>query len=156
MKIDHNTSNATAKEREEIEGIANQSVAKCYQCGKCFAGCPMASAMDISPTQVMRLAQLGQVDKILQAKTIWICSACETCTTRCPQEVDIARVMDGLRNLAFKKGGKAASNKIALAHKLFITNMKIFGRSFEPVLILLYNVFSFKFFKIWTKRPRCC
>ena len=36
-----------------------ESVARCYQCGKCAAGCPLAVEMDLPPSQVLRLLQLA-------------------------------------------------------------------------------------------------
>ncbi len=127
---------------------------KCYQCGKCFAGCPMAFAMDISPSQVMRFIQLGYLDEVLCSKTIWVCSSCQTCTTRCPQEVEIAHVMDMLRSLSFRNSKNTIASEIKLAHELFLKNIKMFGRVFEPLLILFYNFRSGQFFKDVDKAPQ--
>ena len=33
------------------------SAAKCYQCGKCSAGCPVATEMDYPPSMVLRMLQ---------------------------------------------------------------------------------------------------
>lgn len=139
--------------REQLEAMANQVVAKCYQCGKCFAGCPMAFAMDLSPSQVMRFAQLGYIEEILNAKSPWICSACVTCTTRCPQEVDIAKVMDTVRQLSFARNPRGTASDIKIAHELFLKNVRSFGRLFEPFLILCYNLMSGKWFKDVEKGP---
>ena len=38
----------------------------------------------------MRNVQLGQRETVLHNRTIWLCASCETCTTRCPQGVDLA------------------------------------------------------------------
>ncbi len=84
----------------ELESLSETLLAQCYQCGKCSAGCPVAAEMDMLPNQVMRLAQLGQFAEILRSETIWVCASCATCTTRCPREVEIAAVMDGLREMA--------------------------------------------------------
>lgn len=113
----------------------------------------MAFAMNIPPSQVMRLVQMGQIGEVLKTNTIWVCSACETCTTRCPQEVDIARVMDSLRNLAFEKGLDRPERDVALAHKLFLDTVRRFGRVFEPWLILVYNVGSGHLMKDVSKAP---
>src|SRR5512136_420378 len=76
----------------------------CYQCGRCTAGCPVAYAMDAGPHQIMRGIQLEQRDWVMGRNTYWICASCITCTTRCPCEVDVARVIDGLRELALEEG----------------------------------------------------
>jgi len=59
--------------------------------------------MDIPPNQVIRMIQLNMLD-VLNAKTIWICASCYNCTVRCPREIDIARVINALRNIKMRKG----------------------------------------------------
>ena len=88
----------------EIEELSGQNVMACYQCGKCSAGCPMVSLMDQLPSEVIRLVQLGQVQDVLDSKTIWLCASCFSCTARCPKGVDLARVMEALRQLLLRRG----------------------------------------------------
>ncbi|MGQ4832573.1 MAG: 4Fe-4S dicluster domain-containing protein [Candidatus Asgardarchaeia archaeon] len=87
---------------KKIESISEQNVFACYQCGKCSAGCPMVSNMDLLPNQVIRLIQFGD-ERVLESKTIWICATCYTCSIRCPKGIDIARVMEALRITALRK-----------------------------------------------------
>src|SRR5208282_717492 len=84
-------------------------VADCYQCGKCTAGCPVAMHMDVAPNQVVRLVQLGEWEKALQSRAIWECVGCQTCSTRCPKEVDCAGVMDALREAWLRLTGTSWS-----------------------------------------------
>ena len=48
-------------ENNSLAGTIEKSVEvhaqKCYQCGKCSAGCPVADEMDLPPSMVMRLLQ---------------------------------------------------------------------------------------------------
>ena len=88
----------------EIKAISGQDVRACYQCGKCTAGCPLASAMDLMPNQILRLLQLGEHEEVLKSRTIWQCASCLTCAARCPKDVDPARVMDALRTLLMRRG----------------------------------------------------
>jgi heterodisulfide reductase subunit C len=60
--------------------------------------------MDILPSQVMHLVQLGQKRELMNGKTIWICASCLQCTVRCPQGMDIQAVMDALKQVALDEG----------------------------------------------------
>lgn len=88
-----------------IEEISGQNLFACYQCGACSAGCPVAFAMDVLPSQVIRLVQLGQVEEALNSETIWFCAACQTCYARCPKGVDLSRIMEALREIALQERG---------------------------------------------------
>ena len=88
-----------------VEEYSGQDLMACYQCGKCAAGCPVAFAMDMLPSQVIRFAQLGLVERLLESKTIWLCAACQTCYTRCPKGVDLSRIMEALREIVMYEKG---------------------------------------------------
>ncbi|HDN80605.1 MAG TPA: 4Fe-4S dicluster domain-containing protein [Chloroflexi bacterium] len=88
-----------------VEELSGQDLLACYQCGECSAGCPAAFAMDLLPSQVIRLLQLGQVEEVLNSATIWFCAACQTCYARCPKGVDLSRIMEALRELAMERDG---------------------------------------------------
>jgi len=108
----------------------------CYQCGKCAAGCPVAYAMDYAPAQLIHAARLGLDDLVLNSKTIWLCAACETCTTRCPQEVDIAKVMDAAKILAVKRGIKPSIGAVRSFHQAALASIRRFGRMWEPGMLV--------------------
>jgi len=90
---------------KKVEEISGQDLLACNQCGKCSAGCPVAFAMDILPSQVIRLLQLGEVEEALNSEAIWFCAACQTCYTRCPRGVDLTRIMEALREMAMRERG---------------------------------------------------
>jgi heterodisulfide reductase subunit C len=87
---------------EQLEEISGVNIYACYQCGNCSASCPAVEFMDIPPHQVIRLAQLGFIDDLTGSETPWICAACITCTVKCPRGVDIAKVMEGLRQIVLR------------------------------------------------------
>ena len=121
----------------EAQGAAG--VSRCYQCRKCTNGCPLAFAMDVMPNQAMRMIQLGLEDELLRAKTIWICASCQTCTTRCPNDIDIARVMDGLRQLS-RESGVPLGEEVLKFHEAVLGSIYRHGRLFELGMVLRYKL----------------
>lgn len=88
---------------KKVEELSGQNLLACYQCGKCSAGCPAVSEMDILPNQIIRFAQLGLKDELLQSKAIWVCATCLTCNARCPKGINIAEVIEALRVILLRK-----------------------------------------------------
>lgn len=87
----------------KVEQLSGQNLLVCYQCGKCSAGCPAVSQMDILPNQIIRLAQLGLVEDLVKSKAIWTCASCMTCNTRCPKGINIAEVIEAVRQMLLRK-----------------------------------------------------
>jgi heterodisulfide reductase subunit C len=127
------------------------SAARCYQCGKCTAGCPLALEMDYTPSHILRLLQLGpdgHEDTILRAFSIWVCLNCETCYTRCPQEVDIPKMMDFFRSEAvrLKKVNPRARDMLKF-HTTFLETVRHTGRLYEVGLIAGYKARTMHLFQ---------
>lgn len=95
-----------------IERISGQKLLACYQCGKCSAGCPMSAHMDVLPNRMIRMAQLGMREQLLETKAIWMCVSCLTCNTRCPKGIKIAEVIEALRKAALGGGERNDHLKI--------------------------------------------
>jgi heterodisulfide reductase subunit C len=87
----------------KVQELSGQNLLTCYQCGKCSAGCPAVSQMDILPNQIIRYAQLGFKDELLKSKSIWVCASCMTCNARCPKGINIAEVIEALRQILLRK-----------------------------------------------------
>jgi heterodisulfide reductase subunit C len=133
----------------KISQMIGQNIDGCYQCGKCTAGCPVAYAMEIPPHEIIRLVQLGRAEEVLASHAIWLCASCETCTSRCPKNIDVASVMDGLRVLAFRQGRTKAEKEISLFHKLFLQVVERFGRVHDLHLMGKYNLLTLNPLKDW-------
>ncbi len=92
--------------------------------------------MDLLPNQLIRLVQLGRVEKALRAEAIWECVSCMTCTSRCPKAVDCAGVLDALRQLAAQHGLVPASQHRTLVfQQAFLDNIRRNGRLAELELV---------------------
>ena len=127
---------------DEVEQGSGIKVSACFQCRKCTNGCPVTFAMDIYPDQVMRYIQLGLKKEIRESATIWVCASCETCTTRCPNEIDIAGVMDFLKQSVVGEKAKAAESKVLAFHQAFLDDIRKRGRIFEAGLMQSYMLKS--------------
>ncbi len=112
-----------------------EKINNCYQCKKCSNGCPVTYAMDYPPHQVIKMIQLGQEKEVLTSTTIWICAACETCGTRCPNEIKFPGIMDALRQMAEKKGYALGQKNASIFHRSFMDSVKKYGRVYEIGMI---------------------
>lgn len=132
---------------EAVFNESGQNVNLCYQCRKCSAGCPISYAMDYKPAQLIHAIRLGMDDLVFKSKTMWLCASCETCTTRCPQEVDVAKVMDAVKITALRQGVKPAIPQVASFYRAALSNIKKCGRMFEMGMIVGLKMRTFEFFK---------
>ena len=123
---------------EQIEAQGPFQTGACFQCRKCTNGCPVTFAMDLYPDEVIRMVILGQRETVLACQTIWVCAACETCTTRCPNDVKIAELMDCLKEMAVQERVPSSQPQILALHETFLNNVKKWGRLYEAGLLPVY------------------
>ncbi len=88
--------------RARVEELSGENVFACYQCGMCAAGCPLTDEMDRLPSQVIRDLQLEDIT-LLDSNAMWVCASCLACEVRCPKGVDLAKLMEALRQLHLRK-----------------------------------------------------
>lgn len=128
--------------RVEVERESGEVISRCYQCGKCTAGCPAAFAMDGGPRWLLRAVQLGLREEALDSSTIWTCLFCSACHARCPAGIDIPRVLETVRHISVREGRPPASKEVALFHRLFLSQIAGMGRVHELGLGGAYNLRS--------------
>jgi heterodisulfide reductase subunit B len=125
---------------ERILDELGENVYLCYQCVKCSAGCPMVEFFDWQPNQVMRALQLGQEDIALESETPWLCAACQTCTTRCPQGLDITAIMEFLTREALERDIDPPITEVRDFNQAFMREVRIWGRAYEPGLMVEFGL----------------
>lgn len=103
LKITTQTSSLDSIRR--VNELSGENVKVCMQCATCSGMCPMAEEMDYTPRKVMHIAQLGLEDKLLDINSYWKCASCYACTVQCPRGIDIAKVMEALRQSYLRKQG---------------------------------------------------
>ncbi len=143
----------------QIELHTGVKSARCYQCGKCSAGCPLANEMEFTPSATMRMLQLEDeaADKeLLRSPGIWLCLSCEMCISRCPMTIDIPKVMDYLRQKSLEAGVQPAgkTKNIVSFHQSFLDMIRRTGRSYEIGLVVDYKMRSLNLFQDVSLAPQ--
>ena len=131
--------------RSEILDYIEPKIYNCYQCGKCTAGCPLSDIFEYKPNQIIRLVQSGKIDSIIKSNSIFLCLSCEICSSRCPQDIHIATIMNFIRNEAWR-AGRFKIKSIARFYRTFLGIVGRTGRSFEPGLLMTLNLLSGRLF----------
>jgi heterodisulfide reductase subunit C2 len=125
---------------EDVRELTGADAIRCYQCGKCSAGCPMAAEMPLKPHDIMRLVVRDQRERVLANESVWLCIGCETCTARCPNACDPAAVMDAVRELGLREYPESAPIRIRAFHRAFLGQIKTNGRLHELGLVVQYKL----------------
>ncbi|MBS3907790.1 MAG: 4Fe-4S dicluster domain-containing protein [Syntrophaceae bacterium] len=133
-------SKETLKLARKIQGLTGENVMLCYQCKKCTLGCPSAYTMEMKPHELMRAIQLGLEEEIFWSGTLWICLSCETCNTRCPQDINILRVIDGFREMSKDMDYYNPQPFVPALHRIFMALVERFGKIYELGLALAINM----------------
>lgn len=115
----------------EMDKNSGEHVSVCYQCKSCSSGCPVSFAMDLLPHQIIHMIRMGQKEEVLKSASIWLCASCETCTTRCPNDIDVAKIIDSLRMASKKSGLQKGDKRPAAFHNSVLAMVKTTGRVYE-------------------------
>lgn len=140
--------------KDMVEKISGVDLSVCFQCKKCSSGCPVAKLAKSRPSEIMRRLHLGASNELLESDIVWMCVSCETCSARCPMGIDIAAVIDALRKLALERGASKQEGNVPLFNKAFLKTVKLFGRSYEIMLIAAYKLGTGKLLNDTEKFPK--
>jgi heterodisulfide reductase subunit C len=129
---------------DTVRELSGVDLRVCLQCKKCTSGCPVAKLVKSPPSEIMRRLLMNSGDEILESDILWTCVSCETCSARCPMEIDVAAVMDALRQLALAKGASKQEGNVPLFNRAFLETVKLFGRTYDIAMITAYKVGTLK------------
>jgi len=135
-----------------VESESHANLMACLQCQKCTSGCPVAGIADVRPHEIVRMVQFGQRDELLASRMLWQCTSCQTCATRCPQQVSVAAITDGLRRLSVQ-GDSAAKSATVTFNQLFLRAVRKRGRMHEAGLMAAFKLRTLRLFADLGKLP---
>ena len=139
--------------KDAVEQISGVDLSVCYQCKKCSSGCPVAGLAKTRPSEIMRRLHLGAGDELLSRDLVWMCASCGTCSARCPMGIDVASVIDALRQLARERGAPKPEGNVPLFNRAFLKTVETFGRTYEIGMIAAYKLGTGKLLNDTEKFP---
>jgi ferredoxin len=121
---------------QKLKKYGPVNIESCFNCGNCTAICPLSTDTDNFPRRVIRLAQLGLEDRLLESKELWSCYYCGECSQTCPREADPGEFMATARRYAI-----ARYDRFGLARLLYTS--PVFNIIFLVVLAVFFGWFLY-------------
>ena len=153
MSIRIKKGNASGGIIRRVEEISGADLGACYQCKKCTSGCPVGDLVESPPSEIMRRLHLGAGKELLESELVWTCASCDTCSARCPMEIDVAAVMDALRALAIVENTTVPPGNVRWFDRVFLKTVYLFGRTYDIAMIGAYKLGTLRFFQDTEKFP---
>ncbi|MEB3826194.1 4Fe-4S dicluster domain-containing protein [Phormidium sp. CCY1219] len=135
-QVDGDTMNPDVMKKVLAEGGEGAAIASCMQCGTCSGGCTNADRMDLSPRKLILMLQRGDWETVIKSDTLWLCSSCYICTSRCPRGVRPSDVIEAIKAIAIREGIKNDSTRFS---EIFVELIQKRGILFEPELMQKYG-----------------
>lgn len=89
-----NQNEETVKEILRVSGVNPR---KCMRCGKCSGTCPSYDEMEYHPHQFVYMVEKGEIEPLLNSRSLFKCLSCFACVERCPRDVKPARLVEAIR-----------------------------------------------------------
>jgi len=124
---------------EEVMSRSGQNLQSCYQCRRCAAGCPVGEETGVTPDRLIRMVLVGDKEAALNNYLVWKCVACYTCGTRCPNNIQTARITETLKQMSKEAHLKPLAPRIADFHNAFMTSTRHLGRFNELETVAIYE-----------------
>ena len=124
---------------QEVARRSGQNLLACYQCRRCAAGCPVGKESGVTPDRLIRLLLLGDEQAAIDNLLVWKCLACYTCGTRCPNDIQTARITEVLKQISKSQHREPLVPKVAAFHGAFVKAVGQAGRFNELVGMGMYE-----------------
>lgn len=97
----------TEKDRmkEQILRTSGVNPLRCMRCGKCSGTCPSYDEMEYHPHQFVYMVETGDIEPLLESKSLYKCLTCFACVDRCPRNVEPAKLVEALRLMVIRRQG---------------------------------------------------
>ena len=83
--------------------ISGVNPKKCMKCGKCSGTCPNYDAMEYHPHQFVSMVEKGQIERLMESESIYLCLSCMACVERCPRGVEPGKLVEAVRLMKIRQ-----------------------------------------------------
>lgn len=97
--------NKNPEKTEQILRTSGVNVLKCMRCGKCSATCPSYDEMEYHQHEFVYMVEKGNIEPLMESKSIYKCLSCFACVERCPRGVEPANVIEAVRLMKIRQQG---------------------------------------------------
>jgi heterodisulfide reductase subunit C len=98
--------NNTNRMKEQILRTSGVNPLKCMRCGKCSGTCPAYDEMEYHPHEFVYMVERGEIEPLLNSKSLYKCLTCFACVDRCPRDVEPAKLVEAVRLMVIRQQGK--------------------------------------------------
>lgn len=91
--------------KEQILRTSGVNPLRCMRCGKCSGTCPSYDEMEYHPHQFVYMVETGDIEPLLESKSLYKCLTCLACVDRCPRNVEPAKLVEALRLMVIRRQG---------------------------------------------------
>ena len=92
--------------KEQILRISGVNPSKCMRCGKCSGTCPSYDEMEYHPHQFVYMVENGDIEPLMESKSLYKCLTCFACVDRCPRNVEPAKLVEAVRLMVIRQQGQ--------------------------------------------------
>ena len=124
----------------EDKGFDAAKLGTCIQCGTCSSSCPTYFAMDVPPRKLWRMVSLGLKEEIARSSTFWLCTACNSCSIRCPRGIPVSDSMRQIREWIIRDGVQETPRALGMMSEMIVQSHNMKGDDNESRLIWSSNL----------------